>query len=311
MFRLAHLSDPHLGPLPEIRWRELVSKRVLGYINWHRNRGATMKVQIIAGLMQDLAANGPDHIAVTGDLVNIALRAELGPARGFLDSLGKPEDVSCVPGNHDAYVPGALQRATDSWAPFMLGDGDGLPVRFPFVRRRGDVAIVGASSAHASAPFLATGSFSDKQRDAVAQQLVELRREGLFRVVLIHHPPIRGATEWHKRLIGGRRFRAMIAETGAELVLHGHTHLATKLAIPGPHGLVPVIGVPSASHGPGGEKPPAGYNLFEIERAGDGWNVAFVERGYNRGGTLAETGRQAWDYDGRGLKPGLVTTARR
>ena len=30
MFRLAHLSDPHVGPLPRPRLRELVGKRVTG-----------------------------------------------------------------------------------------------------------------------------------------------------------------------------------------------------------------------------------------------------------------------------------------
>ena len=42
MFRLAHLSDIHLGPLPEVSYRELASKRITGYINWQRNRKRAM-----------------------------------------------------------------------------------------------------------------------------------------------------------------------------------------------------------------------------------------------------------------------------
>ncbi|RVC83466.1 metallophosphoesterase, partial [Mesorhizobium sp. M4A.F.Ca.ET.022.05.2.1] len=38
MFRLAHISDVHLGPLPGVTYRELASKRVVGYVNWQRNR---------------------------------------------------------------------------------------------------------------------------------------------------------------------------------------------------------------------------------------------------------------------------------
>ena len=38
MFTLAHLSDPHLAPLPAPRWSELIGKRVTGYINWQRRR---------------------------------------------------------------------------------------------------------------------------------------------------------------------------------------------------------------------------------------------------------------------------------
>ena len=38
MFVLAHLSDPHLAPLPMPRPRELLAKRGLGYLNWLRKR---------------------------------------------------------------------------------------------------------------------------------------------------------------------------------------------------------------------------------------------------------------------------------
>ena len=37
-FTLAHLSDPHLAPLPQPRATELLGKRALGYVNWVRNR---------------------------------------------------------------------------------------------------------------------------------------------------------------------------------------------------------------------------------------------------------------------------------
>ncbi|TIR95677.1 MAG: metallophosphoesterase, partial [Mesorhizobium sp.] len=33
MLRLAHISDVHLGPLPDVTYRDLASKRVLGYVN--------------------------------------------------------------------------------------------------------------------------------------------------------------------------------------------------------------------------------------------------------------------------------------
>ena len=37
-FTLAHLSDPHLAPLPVARLRDLAGKRAFGYLNWIRNR---------------------------------------------------------------------------------------------------------------------------------------------------------------------------------------------------------------------------------------------------------------------------------
>ena len=117
MFRLAHLSDIHLGPLPDIAYRQLVSKRILGYVNWQRNRRRFLHDGVIDAIVDDMKANAPDHIAVTGDLVNLALDREIELARLWLETLGDPHDVSVVPGNHDAYVPGALDRICRAWGP--------------------------------------------------------------------------------------------------------------------------------------------------------------------------------------------------
>ncbi|WP_075217186.1 metallophosphoesterase family protein [Mongoliimonas terrestris] len=295
MFRLAHLSDPHIGPLPAASVADLASKRLLGYINWHRNRAVAMRGDLLARLIDAVKADGPDHVAVTGDLVNIALPAELEPASRFLQSIGPGADVSVVPGNHDAYVPGALVRCTEAWRPYMQGDDDRGAPSWPFVRRRGPIAIVGVSTARASGPFMATGHVSVPQATLLAERLEALGREGLCRVVLIHHPPIRGSTEWHKRLIGGSRVRTAIRQSGAELVLHGHTHLATRMELDGPNGPVPVVGVPSASQEPSGPKPGSGYNLFTIERQDAGWAINQIEHRILRpGGPFERLGESRW-----------------
>jgi 3',5'-cyclic AMP phosphodiesterase CpdA len=278
MFRLAHLSDPHLGPLPIASVRELASKRMIGFVNWHRNRAVMMHGDLVLRLTEAVRDAAPDHIAVTGDLVNIALQAELEPARLFLETLGDGPDVTVVPGNHDAYVPGALARASVSWCKYMVGDHDYHAPSWPTVRKRGPVALIGVSTARASAPFMATGHVSVPQATLLDEALEAAGHEGLFRVVMIHHPPIRGSTNWHKRLIGGSRVRAAIRTRGAELVLHGHTHLATRMEVDGPDGPVPVIGVPSASQTPGGKMPGAGFNLFDVEADGDAWSVSLTER---------------------------------
>ena len=38
MFKLAHLSDPHLGPLAGFSLHQLFGKRATGYVNWRRKR---------------------------------------------------------------------------------------------------------------------------------------------------------------------------------------------------------------------------------------------------------------------------------
>ncbi|NKC02493.1 metallophosphoesterase family protein [Brucella haematophila] len=283
MFRLAHISDIHLSPLPRVRYRELASKRITGYINWLRNRKGAMHGTVLDKLVADMLAQAPNHIAVTGDLVNLALNLEIDIAADWLSKLGNPDDVSVVPGNHDAYVPGALDRSCRKWEPWMRGDGidnKGKRPQFPYMRVRDDVAMIGVSSARATAPFMASGDFRSAQAKRLAATLDEAGARGLFRVVMIHHPPIHGATPTHKRLYGIRRFQKVIRKHGAELVIHGHTHLATKYEIDGPNGNVPVICVPSASQNYGGHKPPARYNLFNIDRKPDGgWHCLWEQHG--------------------------------
>ncbi len=134
MFVLAHLSDPHLGPLPTPRLAELVGKRATGFLNWRRKRHVIHRGDVLARIVADLKAQAADHIAVTGDLVNISLAGEYAPARAWLASLGPPRDVTLVPGNHDAYVRAAARHPQLHWGDYMRGDDagrDGVSVRAP------------------------------------------------------------------------------------------------------------------------------------------------------------------------------------
>jgi 3',5'-cyclic AMP phosphodiesterase CpdA len=293
MFTLAHISDPHLGPLPRPRFRELATRRAFGYVNWHRNRAHTYRPQVLFDLVEAIRAEKPDHIAVTGDLVNIALREEIRLAAAWLEKLGPPRDVTVIPGNHDAYVPGAARAAREAWKPFMTGDAAGR-LHYPFVRRRGDIALIGTSTARATAPMIATGHMSGAQLRELRDDLSALHKEGLFRVVLIHHPPVHGDTSLHRRLIGAERFRNVIRDAGAELILHGHNHTRTLYSIDGKHGPVPVVGVPSASNEKGGGKyAPAGFNLYHIARAKDGFTCSMTEFGLTRSGTIEKIGERS------------------
>lgn len=294
MFRLAHFSDIHLGPLPRLRYRELVSKRITGFVHWHRRRRINLDNGIIDRISDDMLAAAPDHIAVTGDLVNLALDEEIETVRLWLESLGDPYDISVVPGNHDAYVPRALDKACKAWGLYMTGDAPIGLQRFPYLRIRGPVAIIGLSSARATAPFMASGYFSRSQEERAAELLNETGKLGLFRIILIHHPPVRGATGPHKRLLGITRFQAMVRRHGAELVLHGHTHLPSVHRIDGWNGgSVPVVGVAAAGQAHGGAKPPAHYNVFEIVGGPGAWQVQFKRRGAAEpGGPIVELSSQ-------------------
>ncbi len=278
MFRLAHISDIHLGPLPQPSWRELAGKRMLGYLNWKKNRKRALSGNYLEKLLAGLPDLQPDHIVVSGDLINLALPCEFPLALEFLKSLGSAEFVTALCGNHDAYVPDGLSNAIKTWQPYMSPDDTPLQSQndYPVLRLRGDVAIIACNSAEATGPFMATGYFRDSQAKKLKATLRANR--GRFRVVIIHHPPFKNATHWHKRLIGDDLFRQVVAEEGAELVLHGHTHLATATEIPGSDSSVPVICVPAAGNGMGGKRPAGEINLFTINKTEAGF--AFTHERY-------------------------------
>lgn len=289
VFVLAHLTDPHLGPLPRARLAQLAGKRALGVLNWRRGRRARFVAGTIEALVADLKAQAPDHIAVTGDLVNVGLPAEYHTALAFLGTLGPGEDVTVVPGNHDAYVRSTAHHALLNWGEYMRGDAASGDVTqetaFPFVRRRGDISLIGVSTAVPTNPFMATGRVGAGQLSRLADVLDALGREDLFRVVLIHHPPC-GPRPSHKRLVDAEAVRACLSRHGAELVLCGHDHRPMVERIAGPNGLIPVVEAPSAAAGPDDRRWPGAYHLYRIERAGEGpngWRCTMEAHGFAPG----------------------------
>ncbi len=277
-FTLAHLSDPHLPPMPAVRLRDLLGKRALGYLNWTRNRHKVHRREVLDALVADVKAQAPDQIAVTGDLVNLALDAEFAPSRAWLESIGPADRVTVIPGNHDAYVRATRHRFAEAWGDYLRGDqppdGD---VAFPLLRRRGPLALISASSALPTPPLMATGRLGQSQLEALERMLAGLADEQAFRVLLIHHP-LRSDSR-HKRLTDSADLIALLQRHGVELVLHGHDHVHSTIWIDGPRGKIPVIGVPSASALAHGRHPAAAYNLFSIECEADGWRCEQAVRG--------------------------------
>ena len=230
-FTLAHLSDPHLPPLPAARLRDLAGKRALGYLNWTRNRHKYHRREVLDALVADMQVQQPDHIAVTGDLVNLALEAEFSPAQAWLESVGAPQEVTVIPGNHDAYVRATRHRFAGTFGDYLRGDAGPNGATFPFVRRRGPLALIGVSSAVPTLPLMATGRLGRAQLDELDRILTQLASEQAFRVLLVHHPL--HSDSRIKRLTDSRQLRALLKRHGVELVLHGHDHIHSTMWIEG------------------------------------------------------------------------------
>jgi 3',5'-cyclic AMP phosphodiesterase CpdA len=285
-FLLAHLSDAHIGPIPRPNLAELLGKRVTGYVNWLYKRAGQHDMGVLARLVADLRAQAPDHVVMTGDIVNIGLPAEIALARDWLATLGGPETVSYTPGNHDAYVADATRLIHEVFEPWTTGETGAAG--FPYLRRRDGVALIGLDSGVPTAPFVASGRLGAAQLAQLAALLDQTKAEGIVRVVFLHHPPHVGGARALRGLDDAAAFEAVVARCGAELVLHGHNHKPSVAWIAGPERPAPVVGVASASAKPGGHYPGAAYNLYEIARDGEGVAVTLRSRALDADGAVVE-----------------------
>jgi 3',5'-cyclic AMP phosphodiesterase CpdA len=283
-FTIAHITDPHLSPAPMPGFADLRLKRVMGFINWKRGRARLNDMGMLARLVADLRAQRPDHVAVTGDLVNIGMPIEFRRAALWLETLGDPADVSFVPGNHDAYVHAAMPLLEATFAPWTAGDAPLGAATYPYLRVRRGVAMIGLSSGVPTGPLMATGKLGKTQLAAFAQLLSETGAKGLARVVLIHHPPIAGVTPPLRGLSDAAAFERIVRDYGAEAILHGHTHKQAVRSLPSRAartigGAVPVLGAPSAAAAARDPRYRAAYHLVAFDREGERWRVSARVRG--------------------------------
>lgn len=277
-FTLAHFSDVHLSPVTGFSPRHWNAKRALGYLNWQRGRKNVHRRRVADRLIADALALRVDHIAITGDLINLGLPAEYEAAAQWLHSVGSPENVTVVPGNHDVYTHLSGDEGIKRWAAYMGAEPETLV--FPFVRRVGPLALIGLNSAIETPPFVAAGRLGFDQIEVVRDLLGRLRQEGAVRVVLIHHPPLPGLANPRRALADAQQLAHVLEKCGAELVLYGHNHTPLLTWHNSRAAPVPVIGVSSASAAvPHKHEPLARYGLFTFFKSAAGVKIRHTVRG--------------------------------
>lgn len=285
----AQISDPHLSSLRGVRPGQLLSKRLLGYISWRHKRQHEHRPEVLSALQADLVAQAPELLLVTGDLTHIGLPSEFQQAAAWLRSLGNPQQIALIPGNHDSCVQSPWQETFALWADYMQTEEGELPAQpvadnralFPSLRVRGEIAFIGLSTACPTAPGMASGSVGAAQLQRLHGVLEQTRNRGLFRVVYLHHCPLPGVEKWRKRLTDAPALTALLTEKGAELVLHGHGHRAHQHQLHSSVGSVPILAVPSASalglHG----ADRAAYNRYQVQRVSEGWQLELCTHHYD------------------------------
>ncbi len=273
---IAHFSDLHVLDLEGVGPRRFLNKRLSGWANLRLKRNHAHHSRYVRAVAQEVARVKVDHVAITGDITNLALEPEFLAARTLLEvELGlSPRDVSIVPGNHDFYTRGALRRRrfTEFFASYVKCDLD-LAVdigsgHFPFVRLRGRAAIIGLSSAVPRPPFVASGAIGQRQLDALARILEHPEVRSRTPIVLLHHPlhnPPSRLKTLVEGLVDADALGRVLAPLTQGLVLHGHLHRRIQRRWQTDAGELAAVGATSASLHHDEPHRMSGFNLYELD----------------------------------------------
>ena len=278
MTRIAHISDLHVVSSTGAHWRDIIfNKRLTGYANLILRRGRVHRREYLLAVLSAAAARA-DHLVVTGDITNLSLEHEYEEARTLLDEAAQRTEVTVVPGNHDIYLPSPHRhrRFPHHFGPFLRSDlpelARDLPAgRFPCVKLRGRLAIIGLSSAVPRPPFIASGYIGHEQLAAFESVLAHSEVQRRTPIVLIHHPPVDPRPrleQWRDGLVDAPALRRSLGRLPRGLVLFGHLHVRVRYELPTPSGKIEVIGASGAALDHPDSSVRAGFNLYEFDDDG-------------------------------------------
>jgi 3',5'-cyclic AMP phosphodiesterase CpdA len=284
--RVAHFSDLHVLALDGVKSSRFFNKRFTGLVNLRLKREHKHRPAHVRAVAREVARAKVDHVVITGDLTNLALEQEFDATRRLLEEhLGlDAEHVTIVPGNHDLYTRGALraQRFTKTFASYLQSDLPDLAAeiplgRFPVVKLRGPLAIIGLSSAVPQLPLVAAGELGAIQLEALARILAHEEVAKRTPVLALHHPihnPTSRIKTWVEGLRDANGLIATLAPLARGLLLHGHLHGRMQRVLPTNAGSVLSVGATSASLHHEDEHRMAGFNVYAF---GDDGVLADVE----------------------------------
>jgi len=287
--RFIHLTDPHLTSLKATSFTAQRGKRALGYLSWKRKRQFVHLREILDQTTRAIKAEQPDQILITGDLVHICLPDEIQQAHRWLKSLGSPELITLVPGNHDIYQSECWQNIASVWGDYLGLESQPtskLPAdSYPLVKRFGAFNLVSLSSSEAMPVFSAQGRLGKKQLTALQNELDQLC--GQPSGWLIHHPPLPGLTGKRRALSEADTLKNLIQKYQPAFVLYGHNHRNVETLIQQTR----VLGTASAS-----SKYDASFRVIDVAAHEQGMRTTMsLHQRDPDSGDFNETGNEIWD----------------
>jgi len=278
MFRIAHVSDLHVfAPTGVELRRVLFNKRITGYANLLTKRARVYRQDYLLQVLE-AAARECDHLVVTGDITNLSLEAEYDEATRLLREAARSTEVTVVPGNHDIYLPVTLRerRFPHHFSSFMGSDLPELAVdlsagRFPSVKLRGPVALIGLTTAVPRPPFVSAGVVGGLQLEALARVLAHPEVARRTPVILLHHSPFDSLFRLEQLrggLVDAPSLRAVLQPLERGLVLYGHLHLREHARHSTARGALDAVCSTAAALDHPDARIRAGFNQYEVDDDG-------------------------------------------
>ena len=231
--RIAHLSDMHL--------LERTERHGFGvhFVSLGRRLDAAGRLDKARAAIAHARAAGADHFLFTGDLTETGEAAQFEAlARLLAECNLHGDEVTLVPGNHDAYASptgfrDALEGPLRPWSRNAAGEPGKI------------VEVGGAFVMPIDATFhqpvtRSAGRYTDELRAAVERRIADAALAKAPLVLAIHHPPHPrpGPWQWVDGLLGCGQLLDAIARCEHVVVAHGHLHKSGLRT----HGLARVVG---------------------------------------------------------------------
>lgn len=231
MTRIAHLSDLHLL---EESWRSRsgLERCRLAFLSTGTTLDADDRRARALSALRRARRLCVDHVLVTGDLTEDGTPAQFETLAHVLHESGlAPEQVTLVPGNHDAY------SQLGAWRTALAGP----LAAFQETSREGALTVVGEAVIQPLSTIVEAQHFTRAAgivRGEAIEAIERTARDGVARgkahIVAQHHSPL-GASNpvwnWFDGTLEARPLRELLQARPEVHVVHGHVHHDTTLEL--------------------------------------------------------------------------------
>jgi len=231
--RFAHLSDLHILEPAE---RQGFDVR---FVSLGRRLDAEGRLDKARGAIAHARAEGAEHFLFTGDLTETGSPTQFEALASLLAECNlRPDEVTLVPGNHDAYT------SPDAWRDALEGPlgpyAKNAARELDKVVDLGDAFVLPIDATFHQPVTRSAARFTEELELALEARLADPALAKAPVVIAIHHPPHSRPGPWHwvDGLLGGKRLLAMIERAENVLVAHGHLHKAQARM----HGAARILG---------------------------------------------------------------------